>query len=144
MCETLIIVMIFKSYLNLKTLINNKYSYAVFAVILFVLALFSDKQLSAPDYSSAALEFQTILHKKEKKLDVLLINIAQQLDITDYRGVLSKNAPYFSELYDNESIIILIYNNDPDTVGSPYGVGTLRFWSDNAAPVEHTLSESGI
>jgi len=113
----------------MKNLLNHKYSYAALAVILFVLALFTDKQLSAPDYSSAALEFQTVLHKKEKKLNVLLDDIAQQLDTTDYRGVLSKNARYFSELYDNEGIIILIYDND-----------TLRFWSDNAAPVQHILS----
>ncbi|MFH1319046.1 MAG: HAMP domain-containing sensor histidine kinase [Bacteroidota bacterium] len=117
----------------MKALLNNKFSYVALAIILFAIALFIDNQLAEPDFSSLASEFQTILHKKEKKSDAILNEIEKKIESTSYKDLLSEKNDYFSGLYDEKGFIILIYEND-----------TLQLWSDNAVPAEHALSNAGL
>ncbi len=113
----------------LHTIFRNRIVSFLLAVICFLSAYFIE-QNDSEDHTFAISSFENVLHRKEaivqREMDLLLVN----LEYAAFEKIFRDNIERGSRLYNEEGIVILIYEND-----------SLKFWTDQSVAVENYLKE---
>ena len=112
-----------------------KIRYLIFAIIIYSLALFIEK--NSIQTNSLQININTIekiLHKKERKLETVIDTFKLKIENKQYETSDSDELFFFNTDYsylEKNGFIIIIYEND-----------SLIFWSDNSIEIEHNFWES--
>ena len=108
--------------------LTNKQTFIGFAIsLLFCTTLFFISPFVESE-TSHVNSFQKTLHKKEREIEKLIQNIAQEIEVNSYDNLFKTQLSSFESLYDEKGFVLLVYQND-----------SLKFWSDNHIPVENFL-----
>ena len=113
----------------LHHIFKKKLLFLILAVLFFLLAHF----LYGPFYTERAIStsaFEKVLHKKEHQLNIEMLALAKRAEIQNYNQLLSQKPDYYNTLFEQEGLVLLIYEND-----------TLKFWSDNAIAFENWIKK---
>lgn len=109
----------------MKKIIKNKILlFLVTSLICFAIAIIISFFSTYKNNETLSADFEKTLHKKEKKLENVLINannnIQNNIEYKDF------DLSYYRNLFLKDGIVIIVYEND-----------SLKFWSDNSVPFEH-------
>ena len=113
----------------LHHIFKKKLLFLILAVLFFLLAHF----LYGPFYTERAIPtsaFEKVLHKKEHQLNIEMLALAKRAETQNYNQLLSQKPDYYNTLFEQEGLVLLIYEND-----------TLKFWSDNAIAFENWIKK---
>jgi two-component system, NtrC family, nitrogen regulation sensor histidine kinase NtrY len=108
---------------------KNKFIPLLIAAILFAAAHFLHHPVSEGS-SSAIQDFESVLHKKEERLNAEMFKLAKLAEAHNYSQLFIHKPDYYNDLLKNDGLALLIYEND-----------TLKFWSDNSIAVENWIKE---
>jgi len=107
---------------------TNKQTFIGFALsLVFCISMFFISPLFESEKSHIK-SFQNVLHKKESEIEILIQNIAKEIEINSYDNLFKTRLGSFESLYAKKGFVLLVYHND-----------SLKFWSDNHIPVENFL-----
>ncbi len=108
---------------------KSKLIYLLLSVILFTVAYLFNHLLI--DKSATIISsFEQQLHKKETRLNQEILKLTEQCKTDSYHTLFAKGAMYYKNLFENEGLVLLIYEND-----------SLKYWSDNSVAVENWRKE---
>jgi two-component system, NtrC family, nitrogen regulation sensor histidine kinase NtrY len=113
----------------LKNIFKNKIGLLVVSLLLITAAGILDKYYSARTEPTIH-EFEKTLHRKEKLLEEELNALSTKAQKQDYKSLFAENTAHYNQLFEQEGIALLIYEND-----------TLKFWSNNSIAVENWIKE---
>ena len=108
---------------------KNKFILLVLAALLFVAAHFLHRPFSEGE-SLTLTDFESVLHKKEKRLNDEMLALAKRAETQNYYELFAQKPEHYNSLMEQEGLALLIYEND-----------TLKFWSDNSIAVENWIKE---
>ena len=113
----------------LKTLLNKLSGYLFLAILFLASAcIFEATKLFTKSNDHTLAIFNRTLHFKETQLEYALNSLSEELKSKEYGTVLNENKTAFDDLYINNGIILLAFEND-----------SLAFWSHNSVPVNNYL-----
>jgi two-component system, NtrC family, nitrogen regulation sensor histidine kinase NtrY len=108
---------------------KNKFVLLLIAALFFIAAHFFHRPFSDGE-SPALKEFESVLHKKEQRLNLEMLSLARRAEKENYHQLFAQKPSYYNDLMQKEGLALLIYEND-----------TLKFWSDNSIAVENWIKE---
>jgi len=109
--------------------LKSKLLYLFLSVVLFT-AAYLFNQLFFDNSASTINSFEQQLHKKEARLSHEILKLSQQVKTDSYNTLFAKGALNYANLFENEGLVLLIYEND-----------SLKYWSDNSVAVENWRKE---
>ncbi|TAL58399.1 MAG: GHKL domain-containing protein [Bacteroidetes bacterium] len=112
--------------------LRSKLVLLLISVVCFSLAYFFSGKGNS-DFSSAAMEFEKILHEKEQHAKEELKALAVKAEKWSYHKMFSEKPGYYESLFDREGFVFLVFEND-----------SLRFWTDNTVAVNQHLPKNSF
>ncbi len=108
---------------------KSKVIYLLLSVVLFASAYLFNHILF--DNASTIVDsFEKQLHIKETRLNIELLKLSEQLKTDSYNTLFANGAVHYQKLFEEEGLVLLIYEND-----------SLKYWSDNSVAVENWRKE---
>jgi len=107
----------------------NKFVLLLTSVTCFAAAYLFNRP-GKSDHSNAISDFETQLRQKEILLATQMDSLAKSAEKKSYADLFKEGSVKHSSLFENEGIILLLYEND-----------TLKFWTDNSMAVENYIRE---
>jgi len=114
----------------LKNFFHNKFNTLLFACTCFLLAFFINFPTRDKN-ASILVDFQQVLHKKEKRLEEEMLQLNRMTEKSSSDELFSLKPDYYNSLFQKEGLALLIYDND-----------TLKFWSDNDISIENNSKKT--
>jgi two-component system nitrogen regulation sensor histidine kinase NtrY len=113
----------------LKKVFKNNYLLFTFSALFFI-AGYLTHHSSADGTAPAISSFESVLHKKEQRLNEEMLALAKRAETQSYSQLFTEKPAYYNSLLEEEGLALLIYEND-----------TLKFWNDNSIAVENWVKE---
>jgi two-component system nitrogen regulation sensor histidine kinase NtrY len=109
--------------------LKSKLILLVTSLVLFNAAYLFEKAFK-PNPDSYVASFENTLHEKEQLLIAEINRLQETVNTKSYNALFIEEMPYLKALSEEKGLYILIYEND-----------SLKFWTDNAVPVENSIKE---
>lgn len=112
-------------FLPVQNFLKNRVILLLSALLLFALAYFIGKG-DNNDHSGELRDFTSTLHAKEQRAAVQADSLVAFLGTMSYPELFAARSSYYEDLYEEDGLILLVYEND-----------SLRLWSEQSVAVEN-------